>query len=435
MSSRSARCSAVRPSEYGAALTGRTPHNAAETVWRLEAPKLIAAGLRLVRDVAVAEDLAQDALLAALQQWPVDGVPTNPAAWMTAVVKRRAIDHIRRNERYRERVPELARVARDQSMFEQTLDVDRIDDDLLRLVFIACHPAISQQARVALTLRLLGGLTTAEIARAFLVPEPTIAQRIVRAKKDLARAGAALDEPDPAERVERLDAVFEVVYLIFNEGYAATAGVEWTRPTLCDEALRLGRLLRGLRPADSEVLGLLALMELQSSRLAARRAIDGSAILLDDQDRSRWDRHRIRRGLEAIAAAEAVNEPMGPYLLQAQIAACHARAYSPADTDWHRVTFWYDLLSEVTSSPIVQLNRSVSVGRSHGPAAGLALLDTIADPKVATNHLYHAVRGDLYEQLGQYSDARAAFERAAALTSNSAEQILLGRRAADLPEQ
>ena len=411
-------------------MTSRYPKTVAETVWRLEAPKLIAAGLRLVRDVAAAEDLAQDALVAALEQWPVDGVPANPAAWLTAVVKRRAIDRIRRADRYRQREPELARRATEHATMNDNTDVDRIDDDLLRLVFIACHPAISQQARVAMSLRLLGGLTTTEIAHAFLVPDATIGQRIVRAKKDLARVGAALEEPDPTERSERLDAVLEVIYLIFNEGYAATSGADWTRPALCDEALRLGRLLRGLMPNETEVLGLLALMEFQSSRLASRQASDGSAIVLDDQNRSRWDRDRIRRGIAAVAAAEAVEEPMGPYLLQAQIAACHAKAPTAAETNWSRITFWYDLLAQVVPSPIVQLNRAVSVGRSHGPTAGLATLDNIRDdPKVVSNHLFCAVRGDLLDQLGRTQEASAEFERAASLTTNQTEQHLLRTRA------
>ena len=411
-------------------MTSRDPKTVAETVWRLEAPKLIAAGLRLVRAVAAAEDLAQDALVAALEQWPVDGVPANPAAWLTAVVKRRAIDRIRRADRYRQREPELARRATEHATMNDNTDVDRIDDDLLRLVFIACHPAISQQARVAMSLRLLGGLTTTEIAHAFLVPDATIGQRIVRAKKDLARVGAALEEPDPTERSERLDAVLEVIYLIFNEGYAATSGADWTRPALCDEALRLGRLLRGLMPNETEVLGLLALMEFQSSRLASRQASDGSAIVLDDQNRSRWDRDRIRRGIAAVAAAEAVEEPMGPYLLQAQIAACHAKAPTAAETNWSRITFWYDLLAQVVPSPIVQLNRAVSVGRSHGPTAGLATLDNIRDdPKVVSNHLFCAVRGDLLDQLGRTQEASAEFERAASLTTNQTEQHLLRTRA------
>jgi RNA polymerase sigma factor (sigma-70 family) len=360
-------------------------------------------------------------------------IPSNAAAWLTAVVKRRAIDRLRRNERYRQREPELTRRAAEHATTNPEPDVERIEDDLLRLLFVACHPAISQQARVALTLRLLGGLTTREIARAFLVPEPTIAQRIVRAKNDLHRVGAAMEETDPAERLERLDSVLEVIYLIFNEGYAATSGTDWSRPALCDEALRLGRLLRGLMPRETEVLGLVALMELQSSRLVARRAPDGSAVLLDDQDRTLWDRGRIRRGLAAISVAQAIDEPMGPYLLQAQIAACHARAHCAADTDWRRITFWYDLLAQVAPSPIVQLNRAVSLGRSHGPAAALALLDTIHnEPKVASNHLYYAVRGDVLVQLGRCDEARAELIRAASLTANLAEQSMLNKRAAEL---
>lgn len=382
----------------------------------------------------MAEDLAQEALVAALEKWPVDGVPHNPGAWLTSVVKRRAIDRIRRADRYREREPELTRRAAEHSTMNDDTDIDRISDDLLRLVFIACHPAISQQARVALTLRLLGGLTPEEIAHAFLVSESTVAQRIVRAKNELKRVDAELEEPDLAERVERVDAVLKVIYLIFNEGYTATSGADWTRPDLCEEALRLARLLRGLMPTETEVLGLVALLEFQSSRLGARRAPDGSAILLEDQNRLSWDRNRIGRGLTAIETAETFGEPMGPYLLQAQIAACHARAQSAADTDWHRITFWYDLLIQAIPSPVVQLNRAVAVGRSHGPHAGLALLDGIGDdPKIVSNHLYSAVRADLLAELGRNVEARTAFERAATLTNNMAEQALLRSRASGLP--
>ena len=292
------------------------------------------------------------ALVAALEQWPRDGIPTNPAGWLTAVVKRRAVDRVRRADRFRQREPELIRRATEQSTATDDVDVERIEDDLLRLVFNACHPAISQQARVALTLRLVGGLTTAEIARAFLVPESTVAQRIVRAKNDLARLGADMEEPNPQQRVERLPAVLETVYLIFNEGYNATAGDAWVRPELCDEAVRLARLLRGLLPDEPEVLGLLALLELQPSRLAAREDVEGNPVLLDDQDRSRWDCDRIRRGLAGIAAAEATGKPMGPYLLQAQVASCHARAETAADTDWGRIAEWYRLLADVLPSPV-----------------------------------------------------------------------------------
>ena len=413
----------------------RDPAATAETVWRMESAKLVAVGLRMVHDLAAAEDLAQDALVAALEQWPRDGIPTNPAAWLTAVVKRRAVDRVRRADRYRQREPELIRRAAEQSTAPGDVDVERIEDDLLRLVFIACHPAISQQARVALTLRLLGGLTTAEIARAFLVPEPTVAQRIVRAKNDLARLGADMEEPSPQQRHERLPAVLETVYLIFNEGYNATAGDAWIRPELCDEAVRLARLLRGLLPEEPEVLGLLALVELQSSRLAARHDANRNPVLLDDQDRSRWDRERIRRGLAAIAAAEATGKPVGPYLLQAQIAACHARAETAAGTDWGRIAVWYGLLADVLPSPVVELNRAVAVSRSAGPAAGLAVLDAIAgDPKMANNHLYAAVRADVLIHAGRYQDARAELVRAIALTSNQTEHDLLRARLAALPE-
>jgi RNA polymerase sigma factor (sigma-70 family) len=412
----------------------RDPAATAATVWRMESAKLVALGLRMVHDLWAAEDLAQDALVAALEQWPRDGIPANPAAWLTAVVKRRAIDQVRRQERFRQREPELVRRTREQSTASDDVDVERIEDDLLRLVFMSCHPAISQQARVALTLRLVGGLTTAEIARAFLVPEPTVAQRIVRAKQDLARLGAAIEEPDPQERVDRLPAVLETVYLIFNEGYNATAGDDWIRPELCDEAVRLARLLRGLLPKEPEVLGLLALVELQSSRLAARLDPDGNPVLLDDQDRARWDHDRIRRGLAAITAAEAAGEPMGPYLLQAQIAACHARAHTAADTDWARIADWYGPLAQILPSPVVELNRAVAIGRSAGPRAGLTVLDTIAgDPKMANNHLYATVRADLLIQIGRYDDARVELTRAIALTSNQAEHDLLQARLTALP--
>ena len=406
-----------------------------EAVWRLERPALLAGLVRVVRDVALAEDLAQDALVSALQQWPESGVPDKPGAWLMAVAKRRAVDLFRRNERLARKQDELARALEpsDEPDLGAAMDHDHIEDDLLRLVFIACHPVLSTDARVALTLRLLGGLTTDEIARAFLVPEPTVAQRIVRAKRTLAARQVAYEEPTAAERARRLPDVLGVVYLIFNEGYSATSGDDWLRPALCEEALRLGRLLTGLAPDDAEVHGLVALMEIQASRTRARTGPHGEAVRLMDQNRARWDRLLIRRGLAALERAEALDAP-GPYTLQAAIAACHARAANPEDTDWARIAALYADLARVAPSPVVQLNRAVAVSRAVGPEAGLALVDgLVEDPAMRTYHLLPSVRGDLLERLGRPAEARAEFERAAALTRNEAERALLLARAAALP--
>jgi RNA polymerase sigma factor (sigma-70 family) len=401
-----------------------------EAVWRIESARLIAGLARLVRDVGVAEELAQDALVAALEQWPADGVPDNPGAWLMAVAKRRAIDLIRRNKRLERKVGELGRAL--QLTDEPDLDVNRIEDDLLRLVFVACHPVLSTEARVALTLRLLGGLTTDEIARAFLVAEPAVAQRIVRAKRTLAQAQVPFEVPEPAERPARLASVLEVIYLVFNEGYSATAGDDWTRPTLCEEALRLGRILAGLMPAEPEVHGLVSLMEIQASRLRARVGPAGEPILLLDQDRTRWDQLLIRRGLAALDRIDALGGLAGPYGLQAAIAACHARARTPEETDWPLIATLYDTLARLTPSPVVELNRAVAVGMAHGPAAGLELVDQLVDdPTLKGYHLLPSVRGDLLAKLGRLAEAREEFERAASLTRNKREwQLLLDRAAA-----
>jgi RNA polymerase sigma factor (sigma-70 family) len=407
-------------------------HRAIETVWRIEAPRLIAGLTRLVRDVGVAEELAQDALVAALEQWPADGVPGNPGAWLMTIAKRRAVDRIRRDATYRRKLAEVGRETP-----EATPDVaedDGFGDDLLRLVFVACHPVLSREARVALTLRLLGSLTTDEIARAFLVPEPTVAQRIVRAKKTLAKAGVPFEVPQGEELAVRLSSVLEVVYLIFNEGYAATAGDDWMRPELCAEALRLGRVLARLAPREPEVHGLVALMEIQASRAAARTGPGGEPILLADQNRARWDRLLIGRGLAALDRAEALagGRP-GPYLLQAAIAAGHARARRFEDTDWVRITALYEQLAETAPSPVVELNRAVALSMAYGPAAGLALLDQLtAVASLRGYHLLPAVRGDLLARLGRPAEARAEFERAASLTRNERDRTLLLDRAAAL---
>ena len=411
-------------------------HRAIEAVWRIEAPRLIAGLTRLVRDVGVAEELAQDALVAALEQWPAEGVPDNPGAWLMTTAKRRAIDRIRRDETFRRKVEELGR-----ELDETTPDIgalvaedDGIGDDLLRLVFVACHPVLSTEARAALTLRLLGGLTTDEIARAFLVPEPTVAQRIVRAKKTLANARVPFEVPRGEELAARLGSVLEVVYLIFNEGYSATAGDDWMRPALCEDALRLGRVLAGLTPREPEVHGLVALMEIQASRSAARTGPGGEPILLADQNRARWDHLLIRRGLAALARAEelAGGKP-GPYVLQASIAACHARARHFEDTDWERIAGLYERLAEATPSPVIELNRAVALSMAFGPATGLALLDQlIAVDSLRGYHLLPSVRGDLLAKLGRPAEARVEFERAAALTRNERERTLLLNRAAAL---
>ncbi|MCY1145305.1 RNA polymerase sigma factor [Actinoplanes sp. Pm04-4] len=411
-------------------------HRAIEAVWRIEAPRLVAGLGRLVRDVGVAEELAQDALVAALEQWPAEGVPRNPGAWLMTTAKRRAVDRIRRDETFRRKLEELGR-----DLEESTPDVaglvaedDGIGDDRLRLMFVACHPVLSTEARAALTLRLLGGLTTDEIARAFLVPEPTVAQRIVRAKKALANAKVPFEVPQGDELAARLSSVLEVVYLIFNEGYSATAGDDWMRPALCEEALRLGRVLARLAPREPEVHGLVALMEIQASRAAARTGPGGVPILLADQNRARWDHLLIRRGLAALERAEAQTEKPGPYVLQAAIAAVHARAGRFEDTDWPRMAALYEQLAATSPSPVVELNRAVALSMAYGPGAGLELLDQLmAVPALRDYHLLPTVRGDFLARLGRPAEARAEFERAASLTRNERERTLLLDRAAACP--
>ncbi len=406
-------------------------------IWRIESARLIGALVRLVRDVGLAEDLAQDALLAALEQWPQAGVPDNPGAWLMTTAKHRAIDRLRRDILHRERAGSLAaeieaqlRDAQEQPDADAGPN-DTVGDDLLRLMFIACHPVLSPEARVALTLRLLGGLSTDEIARAFLLPEPTIAQRIVRAKRTLGERQIPFELPDAEALAARLDSVLGVIYLIFNEGYAATAGADWLRPALCEEAQRLGRILAGLAPRIAEVHGLLALMEIQASRLRARTGADGEPILLPDQDRGRWDRLLINRGLAALATAEKLAERRGSYTLQAAIAACHARAATAAVTDWPRIVRLYDALLALTPSPVVALNRAVAVGMAVGPAAGLAEVDGLAGlASLAGYPWLPSVRGDLLVKLGRHCEAEAEFLRAASLTQNQREQRFLRKRAA-----
>jgi RNA polymerase sigma factor (sigma-70 family) len=412
-------------------------HRTIETVWRIESARIIASLTRLVRDVGLAEELAQDALVAALEQWPESGVPDNPGAWLTAIGRRRAIDQIRRKVAFERKQEALGRdleieqeTAEDD--FEAVLDDTPVEDDLLRLMFIACHPVLSTEARVALTLRLLGGLTTDEIARAFLVPETTVAQRIVRAKRTLSEAQIPFELPPREELAARLSSVLEAIYLIFNEGYAATAGDDLMRPALCEEAMRLGRILAVLAPREPEVHGLVALMEIQASRSRARIGPKGEPILLLDQNRGRWDQLLIRRGLAALARAEALDEAPGPYALQAAIAACHARARTADETDWRRIVRHYDALAEVVPSPVVELNRAVAVSMAYGPAAGLALADELAsEPALQGYHLLSSVRGDFLMKLGRYAEARAELERAASLTRNVPERDLLLARAAD----
>jgi RNA polymerase sigma factor (sigma-70 family) len=415
--------------------SGRAPtHRAVEAVWRIESARLIAGLVRMVRDVGLAEELAQDALVAALEQWPESGVPNNPGAWLMAIAKRRAIDQFRRQERFERKLEEIGRdLETDRDTAEPDLDAldGNIEDDLLRLVFIACHPVLSTEARVALTLRLLGGLKTDEIARAFLVPEPTIAQRIVRAKRTLADAGVPFEVPQGAELVGRLSSVLDVIYLVFNEGYSATAGDDWMRPALCEDALRLGRILVGLMPNEAEVHGLVALMEIQASRSRARIGPSGEPVLLFEQDRARWDQLLIRRGLAALERAEALSDTRGPYTLQAGIAACHARARTPEDTNWMRIAALYAALSLRTPSPIVELNRAVALAMAFGPATGLQLVDELTEePALKGYHLLPSVRGDLLAKLGRMDEARAEFERAASLTRNARERTLLLERAA-----
>jgi len=409
-------------------------HRAIEAVYRIEAPRLIAGLVRLVRDVGLAEDLAQDALAAALQQWSVSGIPDNPGAWLTTTARNRALDLLRRRKVVERKHVEIGRARREEE--SAVLDPadgmdDDVGDDLLRLIFIACHPVLSTEARVALTLRLLGGLSTDEIARAFLVSEPTIAQRIVRAKRTLSEARVPFELPRGQERAARLASVLEVLYLVFNEGYAATSGEHWTRPALCEEALRLGRVLEALAPGESEVHGLVALMEIQASRLPARTGPGGEPILLLDQDRGRWDHLLVRRGLAALARAEALGGALGTYALQAAIAACHARARRAEETDWPRIAALYDALAQMAPSPVVELNRAVAVGMAFGPEAGLAVADTLrSDPMLSAYHLLPSVRGDLLQKLGRLAEARVEFARAASLTRNAREQRLLLARAA-----
>jgi RNA polymerase sigma-70 factor, ECF subfamily len=415
------------------AVTATDTHRAIEAVWRIESAKLIAGIARIVRDVGIAEDLAQDALVAALEQWPISGVPDNPGAWLMATAKNRAIDQIRRKtlvERKHEQLGHELEAQQEMSVpdIDAALD-DHVGDDLLRLVFISCHPVLATEARVALTLRLLGGLTTDEIARAFLVSEPTVAQRIVRAKRALNDAHVPFDVPRGEEFSARLSSVLQVIYLVFNEGYAATAGDDWMRPELCHDALRLGRILAELVPKEAEVHGLVALMEIQASRARARVGPSGEPILLLHQDRGRWDYVLVRRGLFALARAEALGGAHGSYALQAAIAACHARARTPDETDWARIAALYDDLARIAPSPVVELNRAVAVGMAFGPAQGLELVDALAtEPSLKTYHLLPSVRGDLLVKLGRSGEARDEFERAASLTRNARERkLLLGR--------
>ena len=409
-------------------------HRAIDAVWRIESPRLIAGLARLIGDIGLAEDLAQDALVVALEKWPQSGVPNNPGAWLMATAKNRALDQLRRYKMLERKHEQLGHELEVQSA-SAAPDIDaaidhEIGDDLLRLIFTASHPVLSTEARVALTLRLLGGLTTPEIARAFLVPESTVAQRIVRAKRTLAEAGVPYEVPRGAELAGRLASVLEVIYLIFNEGYSATAGDDWVRPALCEDALRLGRVLAELMPTESEVHGLVALMEIQASRLRARVGPAGEPVLLMDQDRSRWDQLLIRRGLAALERAER-NNALGPYAVQAAIAACHARARTADATDWRRIAELYDVLAQIAPSPVVELNRAVAIGMAFGPAAGLALVDALsAEPSLKSYHLLPSVRGDLLAKLDRPSEAREEFERAAALTANARERDLLLARAA-----
>ncbi len=420
-------------------MTASATHSAIDAVWRIESAKVIAALARRVRDVGLAEELAQDALVAALETWPGTGVPDKPGAWLMATAKNRALDHFRRGKLLERKHEELAgEMELEQEMAAADLEAalidhmdDDIGDDLLRLVFVACHPVLSTEARAALTLRLLCGLATDEIARAFLVPEPTIAQRIVRAKRTLAETRVPFEVPRKGELAARLASVLEVVYLVFNEGYSATAGDDWMRPALCEEALRLGRILAELVPNEPEVHGVVALMEIQASRAGARVGPSGEPILLLDQDRARWDRLLVRRGLAALARAEQLGGRLGSYALQAAIAACHARARTAAETDWVRIAALYDALAQIAPSPVVELNRAVAVAMAFGPAEGLALVDALAaEPALKTYHLLPAVRGDLLVKLGRLDEARAEFERAASLTRNSREKKLLLDRAA-----
>lgn len=416
-------------------MTPTDTHRAIDAVWKIESARIIAGLARIVRDVGLAEELAQDALVAALEQWPKSGIPDNPGAWLMAAAKHRAIDLWRRNKRLERKHEELGRELKAQQEmavadFDAALD-DDIGDDLLRLVFISCHPVLSTEARVALTLRLLGGLTTEEIARAFLVPEPTVAQRIVRAKRTLAEERVPYEVPRGGELAARLSSVLEVIYLVFNEGYSATAGDDWMRPALCEDALRLGRILAELVPKEPEVHGLVALMEIQASRSRARVGPSGEPILLFDQNRAHWDQLLIRRGLAALERAEQPGGALGPYTLQAAIAACHARARIPAETDWARIVALYAALAQLSPSPVVELNRAVAVAMAFGAAAGLELVDgLVSEPSLQNYHLLPSVRGDLLAKLGRIDEARTEFKRAAGLTRNAAEREFLLARAA-----
>jgi RNA polymerase sigma factor (sigma-70 family) len=410
-------------------------HRTIDAVWRIESAKVIAGLARITRDVGIAEELAQDALVVALEKWPESGIPDNPGGWLMATAKHRAIDYFRRSKLLERKHEELARELKsDQKSAmansDKFADTHEIEDDLLRLIFVSCHPVLSKDARVALTLRLLGGLTTAEIARAFLAPEPTIAQRIVRAKRTLTEARIPFEVPQGAGLSARLCSVLEVIYLIFNEGYSATAGEDWMRPALCEEALRLGRILAGLTPNEPEVHGLVALMEIQASRTNARATSTGEPILLLEQNRAQWDHILIQRGLAALDRAQQLNAALGPYALQAAIAACHARARTAQETDWHRLAALYDALAELTPSPIIELNRAVAISMAFGPAAGLELVDAIAaDPALKSYHLLPSIRGDFLFKLGRYAEAQVEFQRAATLTQNARERALLLARA------
>jgi RNA polymerase sigma factor (sigma-70 family) len=413
--------------------SGGATRKAVEAVWRIESARLIGGLVRLVRDVGLAEDLAQEALVTAMERWPSAGIPENPGAWLMATARNRAIDHLRQQQMQGRKHDEIEVAISGQPAVGPDLETaidENVGDDLLRLMLIACHPILSSEARVALTLRLLGGLTTDEIARAFLVPEPTIAQRIVRARRTLTEARVPFEVPRGAELSARLSSVLEAVYLIFNEGYAATKGDDWTRPELCEEALRLGRILAQLVPDEAEVHGLVALMEIQASRLRARIGPAGELVLLLDQDRSRWDQLLVHRGLAALARAEERKQPLGPYTVQAAIAGCHARAHTAAETDWNRIVALYDALVELTQSPVVELNRAVAVSMAFGPAAGLELVDAlVSEPALASYHLLPSVRGDLLAKLGRNDEARSELERAAALATNGRERELLLARA------
>jgi RNA polymerase sigma-70 factor, ECF subfamily len=415
-------------------VTAADTHRAIDAVWRIESPRLIAGLARIVRDVGLAEELAQDALVAALERWPASGIPDNPGAWLMATAKHRAIDRLRRSKLIERKHAELGHELEAGQAAAPDLDAaldDEVGDDLLRLMFVSCHPLLPTEARVALTLRLLGGLTTEEIARAFLVPEPTVAQRIVRAKRTLTEARVPFEVPRGADRAARLASVLEVVYLIFNEGYAATAGDDWTRPALCEDALRLGRILAELSPEEPEVHGLVSLMEIQASRLRARVGPTGEPILLLDQDRGRWDQLLVRRGLAALERADALGGVQGPYAVQAAIAACHARARTAAETDWARIAALYETLVRISPSPVVELNRAVAVGMAFGPAAGLEIADAlIGERSLEQYHLLPAVRADFLIKLGRLDEARLELERAASLTQNARERKLLLERAA-----